>query len=243
MNALAPIDVLAIGAHPDDAELCAGGALAWARREGMSTAILDLTRGERATQGTPEERACEASAAAEILGLAWRANLELPDRGVVDELPAAERLALALRRARPRLVMAHSEHEEHPDHRGAALLFTRARRLAGRACAGPSHERPHEVRSVLAFALEPCARASLTLPLDAELWARKRKAVAAHASQLTRPEGSPHLAGRGDVLDRADRCAMRWGALSGSAHAEAFHCDGPIPSTGLPLDRAELSLA
>ena len=93
---------------------------------------------------------------------------------------------------------------------------------------------------MLAFALEPSAAATLTLPLDAELWARKREAVAAHASQLARPEGSPHLAERGDVLDRAERCAMSWGALSGSAHAEAFHHDGPLPPSGLPVLCTEL---
>ena len=61
------------------------------------------------------------------------------------------------------------------------------------------------------------------------------EAGAAHASQLAQPQGSPHLAGRGDVLDRAERCAMSWGALSGSVHAEAFRHDGALPLTGLPL--------
>ena len=62
------VDVLAIGPHPDDAELLCGGTLARCADQGQRTGILDLTRGETGTRGSPELRASEAAAAAEILG-------------------------------------------------------------------------------------------------------------------------------------------------------------------------------
>ena len=61
------IDFLVVSPHPDDAELALGGTLARAKAQGYSTAIIDLTKGEAATKGTPEIRAEEAAAAAQSL--------------------------------------------------------------------------------------------------------------------------------------------------------------------------------
>ena len=76
------LDLLAVGPHPDDVELFCGGTLIRAAELGHSTGVLDLTRGERATHGTPEQRAREAAAAAEVMGLRLRENLGLPDAGL-----------------------------------------------------------------------------------------------------------------------------------------------------------------
>ena len=235
MSQLEPIDVLAIGAHPDDAELGAGGALAWATRAGLRTAILDLTRGERATQGTPEERAREAAAAAELLGLTWRANLELPDAGVVDELASAARIAALLRRVRPRCVLTHAEGEAHPDHRGCAQLVARARHIAGLARSAPAGEQAHTIERAFAFALEPQASHSLVLALDEELWQRKRAALSAHTSQLDPSGQAPHLQARGDLLARADRASLAAGALVGAPRGECLLHPQPLRIESLPL--------
>src|ERR1043166_1158456 len=81
------IDVLAFGAHPDDVELFAGGTLAKMASRGYATGIVDLTRGELGTRGTPAIRAQEAREAARILGLKVRDNLRFPDSriGVTTE--------------------------------------------------------------------------------------------------------------------------------------------------------------
>ena len=75
-------DILAIGAHPDDVELVMGGTIARETTRGRRVALLDLTRGESGSRGTPEVRAVEAQAAARILGAAHRDSLELPDAGL-----------------------------------------------------------------------------------------------------------------------------------------------------------------
>ena len=79
---LAPADVLAFGPHPDDVEMCAGGFLLKMRKAGYRCAIVDLTRGEAATRGTPETRALEVAEASRLLGLVGRENLGLPDGGL-----------------------------------------------------------------------------------------------------------------------------------------------------------------
>ena len=73
------VDVLAIGAHPDDVDMICGGTLAKLAAHGKSVAILDLTRGEMGTRGTPEQRAQEAQAAAKALGAEERTILDLGD--------------------------------------------------------------------------------------------------------------------------------------------------------------------
>ena len=98
---MAPYDLVAIAAHPDDAELGCGGALVQAAAAGARVAVIDLTRGERASRGIPALRQAEREAASAILGLAGRFDLHLPDTAVVALPGQRERLAALLRRLRP----------------------------------------------------------------------------------------------------------------------------------------------
>ena len=121
-----PVDVLAIGPHPDDAELLCGGTLARCADQGHRTGILDLTRGEMGTRGTPERRAEEAAAAGRILGLATRVNAELPDAGLTNDRETRERLVGLLRQLTPRVVILPFLTGRHPDHRIAAEVCREA---------------------------------------------------------------------------------------------------------------------
>jgi len=76
------LDVLAIGAHPDDIEIFMGGALAAFHAQGLKTGICDLTQGEAGTYGSAETRALELSKATEILSVEKRFALNLPDGNV-----------------------------------------------------------------------------------------------------------------------------------------------------------------
>ena len=73
------VDILAFGAHPDDVELACGGTIATLVSQGQTVGIIDLTQGELGTRGTPEIRKAEATAAAKILGVSFRENLNMPD--------------------------------------------------------------------------------------------------------------------------------------------------------------------
>jgi len=93
------VAILAIAAHRDDVELTCGGTLLKAARQGHATAIVDLTQGETGTRGSAELRGREAEQAAQMLGVRERANLGLPDAGIVNTPETRERLAREIRRS------------------------------------------------------------------------------------------------------------------------------------------------
>lgn len=125
------LDILAIAAHPDDVELSCAGTLMVHAARGMKVGVADLTRGELGTRGTPEIRAAEAQAAADLMGLAVRDNLGLADGFFRNE--RAEQLAViaAIRKYRPDIVLTNAIDDRHPDHGRAAKLVADSCFLAG----------------------------------------------------------------------------------------------------------------
>src|SRR6202041_3969477 len=125
------LDLLAIAPHPDDVELTSGGTMIKMAEAGYRTGILDLTRGETGTRGTPQTRLKEAARAGKIPGVAVRQNLGLPDAhlSVSDEYKAA--IAAVIREFEPRTVILPYWEGRHPDHYTAAKLGYEACFLAG----------------------------------------------------------------------------------------------------------------
>jgi bacillithiol biosynthesis deacetylase BshB1 len=118
---------MALGIHPDDVEIGCGGTVALCAARGYDVTIVDLTRGESATNGTPEEREGEAREAARILGCARRENAALPDAGVQSEDPIQTRTVVSLIRAhRPDVVLIPNPLDAHPDHASGGSLIQRA---------------------------------------------------------------------------------------------------------------------
>ncbi|MDV3310132.1 MAG: bacillithiol biosynthesis deacetylase BshB1 [Cyclobacteriaceae bacterium] len=118
------LDILVLAAHPDDAELGCGGTIASHVAMGYKVGIVDFTRGELGTRGTPEIRSAEAAASAKILGLSARINLGLKD-GFFGNTPEERLLVVrAIRKFRPQIVLANAISDRHPDHpRAAELAF------------------------------------------------------------------------------------------------------------------------
>jgi bacillithiol biosynthesis deacetylase BshB1 len=141
------VDLLAIAAHRDDAELACGGTLIKAAKQGYRTAIVDLTQGELGTTGSAEIRAAEASRAAELMGVTARENLQLPDAGIVNTPETRTLLAKTIRRFRPKVVIAPAPKGRHPDHGTTAQLVRDACFVAGLAKIAPevAKHRPHKV--------------------------------------------------------------------------------------------------
>jgi LmbE family N-acetylglucosaminyl deacetylase len=125
------LDCLVVAAHPDDAELFAGGTIALALKRGRRVAILDLTRGETASRGSAATRAAEAAAASRILGLTVRETLDLGDGDLANTQERRRAVAAVIRRLRPRLIIGHGPQDRHPDHRRAHELTRDAAFLAG----------------------------------------------------------------------------------------------------------------
>ena len=103
-----PLDVLAIMAHPDDAELLCGGSLAKSSSEGQRVGVLDLTHGEKGSSGSREIRAKEASNASAILGLSVRQNAGLPAASLINDSQAKHTVVELIRELRPQAVVTHS---------------------------------------------------------------------------------------------------------------------------------------
>lgn len=125
------LDVLAIGAHPDDVEITCGGTLSKLVRQGKTVGIVDLTEGELGTRGTKETRAKEAAEAAGILGVHVRQNLKMTDGNIA--LTADNRLLLmsVIRELRPDVLLFPHWRERHPDHEHAHALCREAWFYAG----------------------------------------------------------------------------------------------------------------
>jgi bacillithiol biosynthesis deacetylase BshB1 len=129
-----PVDVMAVGAHPDDVEIACGGTLARLSRQGYRTAIIDLTNGEPTPGSTgPDMRLAEARKAAEILGASVRRTLTLPNRNLFDSFPARIALAREIRMYRPKIVlglagktpMASPDHWQAMQITDAAVFYAR----------------------------------------------------------------------------------------------------------------------
>ncbi len=110
------LDILAIGAHPDDVELSCAGVLAKEAAAGKKIGILDLTRGELGTRGTPEIRDREAANAAEVLGVCIRENLGFADGFFYNDKAHQLEIIKVLRKYRPELVICNAIKDRHPDH-------------------------------------------------------------------------------------------------------------------------------
>ena len=125
------LDLLAFGAHPDDVELGCGGTIAKAIAEGKKVGIVDLTQGEMSTRGTPQLRALESQAAADILGVSFRENLNFKDAFIVNDHKHQMQVIAVLRKYQPKVVLCNAIRDRHTDHAKASDLVSQACFLSG----------------------------------------------------------------------------------------------------------------
>lgn len=125
------VDVLAMGAHPDDVELGCGGTIAKLIAEGKKVAIVDLTQGEMGTRGTAASRKTEAALSASILGVVARENLKMRDGFLVNSEEYQLRIVKMIRKYQPEIVLCNALEDRHPDHGKASSLISDACFLSG----------------------------------------------------------------------------------------------------------------
>lgn len=222
------LDVLVIAAHPDDAEISAGGTILRLVDAGARVGVLDITRGEMGTRGTREDRAAEAERATELLGLTWRGNLDQPDGRVEVTIEAREALAKLLRELQPELVLAHHLDDPHPDHEASARLAKEAWYLSGlkqlaKLTGGPDAKRPGQLAHFMSHTpFEP------TFVVDIEsVWERKREAVLAYATQFQASDAGDdgkHFLYGVDILERVETKARTYGERIGGRYGEPILC-------------------
>jgi bacillithiol biosynthesis deacetylase BshB1 len=192
------VDLLAIMAHPDDAELLCGGTLARMAAQGHGVGILDLTAGESGSFGDRDTRAKEAANSAKILGVAHRQSAGLPDGRLENTVAARNVVATIIRELRPRTVILHWPEARHPDHAAASALARDACFIAGVKNApdvrGEAY-RPHKLVYALAYQ-EAHIKPSFVVDIS-EFMDRKLEAVFAFGSQFAQKTRMGDLLGGG----------------------------------------------
>jgi len=177
------LDLLAFAAHPDDAELNAGGLIAKMVRLGHKVGIVDLTAGQMASRGSASQREVEAAKATQILGLTVRENLGLADGELSAEDPQAKRKVVeVIRKYRPKVVLAGLEVDRHPDHYRGGQLVSDAAWLADRVKYDTAQER-HQIKRLCYYPEHFVKEVSFVVDIS-EDFETKRRAVMAFSSQF-----------------------------------------------------------
>jgi N-acetylglucosamine malate deacetylase 1 len=249
MNSL---DILAIAAHRDDVEQTCGGTLLKMAEQGHRTGILDLTQGEMGTRGGAEDRAREAAEAANLLRVAWREALDIPDGRVENTWENRLEVARMIRRTRPRVVILPYWEGRHPDHYTVSKLGYEACFLAGlakldveRALADQksafgqiasavasvasgekqkSDQRPAPYRpfKIVYAALYYDIRPTFVVDIT-DQFERRFEALMAYKSQFGDQEaGKDIFPARAEIRARIEAMARFYGMLAGVTYAEPF---------------------
>ena len=227
------LDVIAVGAHPDDVEIACGGTLARLAEQGYAVGIVDLTNGEP-TPGCadPAIRIAEAHKAAEMLGVRKRIILDLPNRRLFDGFDARVALAKEFRKYRPKIVIGFGGKTPmaSPDH-WQAMQITDAAIFYSRLTKWPEHfdDLPvHKIESHLYFrlAFEPQSGFENSFVMDiGSTLSKKVDSVRCYATQFP-PE-------KAYVFDRVRSVAESTGLAAGFSAGETFVSTKPIPSVDL----------
>lgn len=234
------LDVLAVGAHPDDLEILCGGTLARLVQQGHRVGIIDLTTGEPTPRGTEELRLRESEAARAALGVHVRVNLRLPNRELMDTPAHRYALATQFRKLRPTVVIGLSGRTPaaSPDHYQAQLIIEAARfysqltRWDDRFDGTPPYRVPHLVYSLFPFDAEDRSYHSTFIIDISESIEQKLAAIRCYESQFdaaryekVRHFVSGHAISTGTVRVRV-RGAVRHAASGGGVGpAGARHRD------------------
>lgn len=125
------VDILAFGVHPDDVELGCSGTLIAAVAQNKKVAVIDLTRGELGTRGTAETRDAEANAAAKVMGVMARENLNMADGFFQNDEHHIRRVITIIRKYQPEIVLCNAPEDRHPDHGRSSKLVSDAAFLSG----------------------------------------------------------------------------------------------------------------
>lgn len=219
---LTKVDILAFGAHADDLELSCGGTIAAAVARGQKVGMVDLTRAEMGTRGTPELRLEESTEAREILGASFRETLDFGDGNLRSGREEEMEIIAIIRACRPSIVIAPYPDDRHPDHTRTGRLVTEAAFYAGlkKIESDAKHHRP---QMVIYYLLNYLVQPTFVVDISST-WETKAKAIAAYKSQFHDPESSepPTFIARKEFLETIEGRARMFGGMIGAEYGEPF---------------------
>jgi N-acetylglucosamine malate deacetylase 1 len=240
----APLDMLAFAPHPDDAELYCGGTLLMRTREGGRVGIVDLTRGELSTRGTPETRAEETAEATRILGLAYRGNMDFPDGDISNTVEHRLALLREIRRLRPGVVLLPWYRDRHPDHEHCSVIVREALFAAGLrriASVGDDGETQEAFRPARAYYYMLTEDFTPTFIVDiSAVFKRKLAAIHAYRSQFYTGETEKRTATDAEDAETYISNPAFLDSLTGRAQRLGFHIGGEYGEGFVPLQPLSL---
>jgi N-acetylglucosamine malate deacetylase 1 len=227
-NQIVKVDVLAIGAHPDDIELSCAATVAKCVKRGYSVGILDLSEGELGTRGTREIRKKEAETSAGILGVSFRTSLGLPDGNIEVSRENITKVIKVIRTHSPSILLFPHWLERHPDHEHAHRLCREAWFYAGlekyKTTVGGKQQEPHRPKKFFHFMQKFEFTPSIIVDVS-DVYDVKKQALAAFSSQFHNPHSSERetLLSQKIFLDQVYARDMHFGSLINAAYGEPFY--------------------
>jgi N-acetylglucosamine malate deacetylase 1 len=227
------LNVLAIGAHPDDVELGAGGTVVKLIDLGKKVGILDLTLGELGTRGTAEIRTQEALSASKILGLATRDQLNLGDGFLDSDKSKKLEIISIIRKYKPDVILANAINDRHIDHGNGAKLTAEATFLSGLSKIETFYEGEAQMawrpKYILHFIQDYYHIPTIVVDIT-EQYKKKMESILAYSSQFYNPNSSEPATPISSqefmlFLEARMREMGRW---VGSTHGEGFISTTPI---------------
>jgi bacillithiol biosynthesis deacetylase BshB1 len=222
------LDLMAIGAHPDDVELGCSGTLIKEIKRGKKAGIVDLTQGELGTRGTVETRYAEAAVAAKLMGVAVRENLKMRDGFFRNDEEHQLQVVKVLRQYRPEVVIANILEDRHPDHgRGGWLVydacFLSGLRQVKTTAADGSEQEKWRPKLLLHYIQDRFYEPDIIIDVTDE-WELRMEAVQAYKTQFHDPnstEPQSYLSNP-DFLDALSARARLLGKRIGVKYGEGF---------------------
>ncbi len=226
------VDILAIGAHPDDCEIFMGGSLLYWKQMGKTLAVCDLTGGELGTYGSEEIRKAELNRAKELMGLELRHTLDIPDGHIRNNQENQLKLIEIIRKLRPEVIFSHSDRLiRHPDHRHCGELVKESAFLSG--IEKIKTQSPHFRPSALIEFPELTIDKKPDFVIDiSDFWEQKVELIRCYGTQVT-------LAGEDDkktktllrsnaFWDILKARSVQAGAMIGVQYGEPFYSRNPL---------------
>lgn len=227
------LDVLVMAAHPDDAELACSGTILSLIQQGKKVGIVDFTRGELGTRGTPEIRLAESAEATKIMGLHARENLEIRDGFFQNDEATQLKLVKVIRKYQPDVVLANALEDRHPDHGKGAKLAIDACFLAGlrqiKTEVNGQEQRAWRPRNVYHYIQDRYLEPDFVFDIT-PFWDQKEAAIRAFKSQFFDPnskEPASYISSP-EFLNFIKARAMEMGHKIGTVYGEGYQTQKTI---------------
>ena len=221
------IDILAIGAHPDDIELGCGGTIAKLITQGKTVAVVDLTQGELGTRGTNITRAEESANSSKILGISARENLKMKDGFLLNTEEHQMQIVKMIRKYQPEIIFANAIDDRHPDHAKGAKLVSDACFLSGlikiETVSEGENQKPWRPKQVLHYIQWKNVTPDFVFDIS-DCMDKKIEACLAYKTQFYDPDSKEPMTpiATKDFLESLTYRAQDLGRLSGVSFAEGF---------------------